>query len=240
MATPSFVTALLGRRGGLRGNPNTSDADNAPSVGVGNEILNVLGVTRVVPAGENTGRLFEMYLRDWLRSLLPSTWTVERRELVQDFAQYAHLATVEEMLANPAMETIRTEIGGDYHIRPDVTVGRPNPSGGLPLLHASVSCKWTLRSDRAQNVRHEAHTLVRHRRGRLPHVVAVTLEPLPSRIVSLARGTGEVDAVYHGCLDELDAAIRTVGSQGQVAILDEMLGQGRLFDLDALAATLSV
>ncbi|MFF6951861.1 NgoMIV family type II restriction endonuclease [Streptomyces iakyrus] len=31
----------------------------------------------------------------------------------------------------------------------------------------------------------------------LPHPVAGTAEPMPSRMAAIARGPGEVDAVYH-------------------------------------------
>lgn len=52
--------------------------------------------------------------------------------------------------------------------------------------------------DRVQNVREEFHTLVRSRKGRLPQLVLVTTEPLPSRIVSYRRsGTGEIDAICY-------------------------------------------
>jgi hypothetical protein len=65
-----------------------------------------------------------------------------------------------------------------------------------PIVHAAVSAKWTLRSDRAQNVRTEAFTLQRHRRGRTPHLVAVTADPLPTRLASVALGKGEIACVY--------------------------------------------
>jgi len=80
-------------------------------------------------------------------------------------------------------------LGADYLIRPDILVLREplgDPAFGdgaineadavargtslrlanseateaRPLLHASVSCKWTLRSDRAQNARTEALNLM--------------------------------------------------------------------------------
>lgn len=35
-------------------------------------------------------------------------------------------------------------------------------NGGLPILHDSVSAKWTMRSDRAQNSRTEALSLIRN------------------------------------------------------------------------------
>ncbi len=38
-----------------------------------------------------------------------------------------------------------------------------------PILHASISCKWTIRSDRAQNARTEALNLIRNRKGNTPH-----------------------------------------------------------------------
>ena len=41
------------------------------------------------------------------------------------------------------------------------------------ILHASVSCKWTIRSDRSQNTRTEALNLIRNRKGKVPIVVAV-------------------------------------------------------------------
>jgi hypothetical protein len=91
-----------------------------------------------------------------------------------------------------------------------VVVSIPLPEGG-PFLHAAVSCKWTIRSDRVQNIRHEANLLLRHRRGRAPHIVAVTAEPLPSRLASIAMGTGELDCVYHLVLDELREAVAECG-----------------------------
>ena len=59
-------------------------------------------------------------------------------------------------------------------------------NGGKPLLHASVSAKYTMRSDRAQNSRTEALNLIRNRKGHLPHIVVVTAEPMPNRLASLA------------------------------------------------------
>lgn len=39
--------------------------------------------------------------------------------------------------------------------------------------------------------------LIRHRRGRVPHVVVATAEPTVGRIASIAQGTGDLDAVFH-------------------------------------------
>jgi hypothetical protein len=107
-------------------------------------------------------------------------------------------------------------------------------------MHAAVPCKWTLRSDRAQNIRHEAVVLIRHRRGRLPHITPVTAEPLPTRLASLARGTAEVDAVYHVALDELVAACEVAGTAEQIDALGELIGHNRLRDLSTLTSTLSI
>lgn len=52
-------------------------------------------------------------------------------------------------------------------------------------------------------IRHEGVILARSRRGREPHIVTVTAEPLPSRLAAIACGTGEVDAVYHVALAKL-------------------------------------
>jgi hypothetical protein len=82
-----------------------------------------------------------------------------------------------------------------------------NAANDPPILHANISCKWTFRSDRAQNIRTEAMALMRHRKGPMPQMVVVTAEPMPSRLRSIAIGTGEVDCVYHVAFNELAKAL---------------------------------
>lgn len=109
------------------------------------------------------------------------------------------------------------------------------------FLHASISCKWTIRSDRSQNTRTEALNLVRNRKGNLPHVVAVTAEPLPMRIASLALGTGDLDCVYHFALPELrEACAATSGAADQLEMLDTMIAGNRLRDISDLPFDLAV
>src|SRR5437762_13493136 len=81
-------------------------------------------------------------------------------------------------------------------------------------MHASVSCKWTIRSDRSQNTRTEALNLIRNRKGKVPIVVAVVFEPLPTRIAFIALGTGDLDCVYHGALRELREAVEEINKRG--------------------------
>lgn len=111
------------------------------------------------------------------------------------------------------------------------------------LLHASVSCKWTLRSDRAQNARSEALNLIRNRKGRVPHIVAITAEPLPSRIASLALGTSDLDCVYHIVLGELQAAVAGMASSGrsdQAKDLATLVVGKRLRDISDLPVDLAI
>lgn len=111
------------------------------------------------------------------------------------------------------------------------------------LLHASVSCKWTLRSDRAQNARSEALNLIRNRKGRVPHIVAITPEPLPSRIASLALGTSDLDCVYHVALPELMAAVDDLAAHGrgdQKKDLATLVNGKRLRDISDLPLDLAI
>lgn len=111
------------------------------------------------------------------------------------------------------------------------------------ILHASVSCKWTLRSDRAQNARSEALNLIRNRKGRVPHIVAVTAEPLPSRIASLALGTSDLDCVYHIALRELLDAVKdqTGGAESdQFVDLNTLVNGKRLRDISDLPLDLVI
>ena len=110
-------------------------------------------------------------------------------------------------------------------------------------MHASISAKWTMRSDRAQNSRTEALNLIRNRKGHLPHIIVVTGEPLPSRLASLALGTGDIDCVYHFALYELLEAVKEYGKNGREDIIDtlNMLVEGkRIKDISDLPLDLSV
>jgi len=207
-------------------------------------LLRNLGVTKQAPGGQSAGSILEHGVRDLLRNELPAIapsvdWTVGAGGRISDYWQYEHLARISRIVDQDP--SLRTELGGDYLVKPDVVVSVPGAERGhSPTLHAVVSCKFTLRSDRAQNIRHEAITLVRHRRGRQPHIVAVTAEPLPSRIAALCRGTGEIDAVYHVCLQELIEAVDEAGNRAQKQDLDEFVDQRRLFDLSVLPSHVSV
>ncbi len=107
-------------------------------------------------------------------------------------------------------------------------------------MHASISTKWTLRSDRAQNARSEALNLIRNRKGRTPHIVVVTAEPTPSRLSSIALGTGDIDCVYHFALPELSAAVDQSGNDEAINMLHIMIQGKRLKDIGDLPLDLSV
>lgn len=108
------------------------------------------------------------------------------------------------------------------------------------LLHAVISCKWTIRSDRSQNIRAEAQTLIRNRKGHMPHIVAVVAEPLPTRIASLAYGTGDLDCVYHIALPELRQACHDCGLEDQEELLNDLISAHRLRDITDLPFDLAV
>ena len=156
-------------------------------------------------------------------------------------------------------------LGNDYTISPDVIIIRQlledsdinagtaivdesvsrraairKKNGGKPLLHASISSKWTIRSDRSQNSRSEALNLIRNRKGHLPHIVVVTGEPLPSRLASIALGTGDIDCVYHFALDELMKAVEDGGGEDSLEILKIMVDGKRMKDISDLPLDLAV
>lgn len=108
------------------------------------------------------------------------------------------------------------------------------------ILHAVVSCKWTIRSDRAQNSRSEALNLVRNRKGRLPHVVAVTAEPSPARLASVALGTGDLDMVYHLALPELVESVAETENSEAMELMLAMVQGSRLRDIADLPLDLTI
>ncbi|GHF44488.1 hypothetical protein FHX82_001848 [Amycolatopsis bartoniae] len=250
--TAAFATRLVGWKRSKKNKlnwalvPNSADADSAESLRLAASVLDALGVPSGTPSAvpANPGAPLEQLVQEDLQAQLPCLdsrrhWQVRNGGLITEFVQYAHLKEVDALVrANPEL---RVTIGRDYLIKPDVTVALLdlNVLGSPAFLHAAVSCKWTIRSDRVQNIRHEYGQMVRHRRGRQPHLVAVTAEPLPSRLASIARGTGEVDAVYHILYDHLATAVASTANEEQKAAWDECVGQQRILPYSALGETLA-
>jgi hypothetical protein len=81
---------------------------------------------------------------------------------------------------------------------------------------------------------------MRNRKGRLPHVVVVTGEPLPSRLASLAMGTGDVDCVYHFALPELIDSLSELAMEDHSEMLASMVAGKRLKDIADLPLDLAI
>jgi hypothetical protein len=203
-----------------------------------------------------------------LSHLRPGEWAIQQvkgrdRTALARFEQYSHLIALDKAARKDP--ELAAALGNDYTITPDIVVVRGletderinanevivnqevsklaslrAANGGLPLLHASISCKWTIRSDRVQNARSEALNHIRNRKGRLPHVVVVTGEPLPSRLSAIALGTGDIDCVYHFALPELMAAVEELGHGDSVESLKIMISGKRLKDISDLPLDLAV
>jgi len=143
-----------------------------------------------------------------LQHLRPGRWQYSTDRAISEFVQYEHLAYIDEVFKNDPM--LGSAFGDSYIVTPDIVVGKNplsdeeiNQSGilgdapetyarltplrtrnfeskPLPFLHAVISCSWTIRTDRAQNIKGAVLNLIRNRKGHLPHIVAVTAEPWPS------------------------------------------------------------
>ncbi len=203
-----------------------------------------------------------------LQNLRPGKWVVEKlgnRSSIKtsSFAQYEHLSYLGEVIKTDSK--LATALGNDYMVAPDIVIYRLPESdeqinaqiqivddtcclqsvirekySKLPILHASISAKWTMRSDRAQNSRTEALGLIRNRKGHLPHIVVITGEPLPSRLASLALGTGDIDCLYHFALYELIEAVEHIGAEDALEMLNILIDGKRLKDISDLPLDLSV
>ena len=203
-----------------------------------------------------------------LQNLRPGKWHIVKlgnRNAIKtsSFAQYEHLDYLSKLTESDAK--LAASMGNDYMVAPDVVIYRDTVSdeeintpqiivddtvcrmadiraqnGGLPVLHASVSAKWTMRSDRAQNSRTEALGLIRNRKGHLPHIVVVTGEPLPSRLASLALGTGDIDCMYHFSLYELVKAVEATGAEDSIEMLNVLIDGKRIKDISDLPLDLAI
>lgn len=203
-----------------------------------------------------------------LQNMRPGKWHITKlgnRNAIKtsSFAQYAHLDALNAFVKQNA--ELAASLGNDYMVAPDVVVYRDTEedeninafelivdndvctltdlrkkNGGLPILHASISAKWTIRSDRAQNSRTEALGLIRNRKGHLPHIVVVTAEPLPSRLASIALGTGDIDCVYHFALPELWDAVNASKAEDSIEMLKILIEGKRIKDISDLPLDLAI
>ena len=82
--------------------------------------------------------------------------------------------------------------------------------------------------------------MIRNRRGKLPHIVVVTAEPLPSRLASVALGSGDIDCVYHFALPELIEVVKELGNEDSEEALNIMIYGKRLKDISDLPLDLAV
>lgn len=221
-------------------------------------------------AGQTSGSKFEVlccsFLKEsfgYLQHLRPGNWEIALHGTIERFQQYLHLADItRKVRPDPELAPV---VQWDYGIKPDITISRlPEPDDVInspaiivdactgirgdirksyskaPILHACISCKWTLRSDRAQNARIEGINLTRNRRGHQPHFVVITGEPLPSRIASIAIGTGEIDCVYHFALKELEHAVALEDGGDACELLRIMVEGKRLKDITDLPLDIAV
>ncbi len=203
-----------------------------------------------------------------LQNLCPGHWSIlqlgnNNKLKTSDFEQYEHLAYLSALTSENSK--LAAALGNDYLVAPDIVIYRNlyddneinvnqyvvnqnvskmadirKSNGGKPLLHASISAKYTMRSDRAQNSRTEALNLIRNRKGHLPHIVVVTAEPMPNRLASLALGTGDIDCMYHFALYELVQAVNEIGSEDAIETLDTLVKGKRLKDISDLPLDLAV
>lgn len=204
-----------------------------------------------------------------LSHIRPGYWIYTTRNTdISRYEQYEHLARLETKIKND--KDLSSVLGQDYIVKPDIVIARQpliddelnqikevvnqneevcnhtplrlinldNPN--TLILHASISCKWSIRSDRSQNTRTEALNLIRNRKGKLPHICAVTAEPLPTRIATLALGTGDLDCVYHFALTELRQAVRNVRNEDQQDMLETMINGKRLRDISDLPLDIAI
>lgn len=255
-----------------KGVPSIADVSNKSSREIASALVAKIGTTEShaeKPAGQTSGSMFETACQSFVAEcfgqfthLRPGVFRVEKGQAISQFDQYAHLDEL-RALADASRE-LKTHLGTDYLIKPDVVVIRaaePDESinrhavlvddtiarrtslraanGASATLHASISCKLTIRSDRVQNTRSEALNLVRNRKGRLPHIVAVTAEPVPSRIAAIALGTGDMDCVYHFGLPELVETLREQERE-TLELVETMIEGQRLRDIADLPLDLLI
>ncbi len=254
---------------------SNADSNNAASCEISLSLARKLGASSGNRrAAQTSGDLFESVCAEFVKEafgnlahLRPGRWTVAQvsgsEHAIAQFDQYSHLSEIERLAKEHPQ--LRTILGGDYFIKPDIVVFRKpeedqeinrhavlidgtnanyaplrKKNSSFSILHASISCKWTIRSDRTQNSRSEALNLIRNRKGNAPHIMVVTGEPLPGRLASICLGTGDIDCVYHFALPELLQTLSELNYPDAADTLKTLIDGRRLRDISDLPLDLAV
>ena len=71
-------------------------------------------------------------------------------------------------------------------------------------------------------------------------MAVITAEPMPTRLASIALGTGDIDCVYHFALPELLETVKSLDLADQAELLNAMVQGKRLRDISDLPLDLAV
>ncbi|WP_158170783.1 MULTISPECIES: NgoMIV family type II restriction endonuclease [unclassified Rhodococcus (in: high G+C Gram-positive bacteria)] len=78
------------------------------------------------------------------------------------------------------------------------------------MVRPALTCKWTIRSDRVQNTRHENGNMIRHRGVRVPPAGRAHGRTSTHPTCFYREVTSEFDATYHVVFDERAVMTREV------------------------------
>ncbi len=122
------------QKDGLTHYPNFADKCNKASRAIAQGIvdrINYQADDRSL-SGQTAGGLFETITKSFLQStfdllahLRPGTWVYSTQTPISHFAQYAHLAQLEQIVEDNSV--LASALGTDYIIKPDIVIGRLPP-----------------------------------------------------------------------------------------------------------------
>ena len=146
MTVPPEILAIFGLR---NGHPNIADRSSRTSKIIASRIFEELGVTRRNNSpGQTLGSQFEVAITRTLTERLLELdqvrhWLIGSQPITE-FAQYVHLDHIRKLSEEDERGTLRSSLGTDYLIKPDITVGLLQDVEEIQTqhLHAAVSCKW--------------------------------------------------------------------------------------------------
>lgn len=202
-----------------------------------------------------------------LQNLRPGSWHIVKlgnksSMKTSSFAQYGHLEHLSELTAADTL--LRASLGNDYMISPDVVIYRdPVPDDiinssrpivddtislmsdlrtrkeSMPILHASISAKWTMRSDRAEQPHRGSRIDTEQKGASPPH--SGCYGRTCTRPSGLPRSwPGDIDCMYHFALYELAEAVRDSGYEDSIEMLNMLITGKRIKDISDLPLDLAV
>lgn len=228
--------------------PSNTCSDTSYCIDIAKSVAKKLNIGHGEYCSRNVGYEFEevvkQFIENTLNKISDDKWRVSRlkndKKFLYEYAQYGYLdkQKTDEYIACPdIVVSKKSDVSKWVNAVRKATNNSANVNH-KPVLISSISCKWSLRTDRAQNNCKEVLDLIEKRHGSVPKIFCVIGDVYPPHLRSVipsANSSGKIDCVYHIALPEfINALNKSKNNSRMIQEFHNYIDLGILKDISEL------